>query len=103
MGCVLGWSSSALPILMTGQAKDLGGIERISTEEASWVSSLVTLGSLVSAISAGRLTFYYGRKRFLMMLGILLIFGWVFIIWNGNNVRVYPIFVSTRKCEYFSP
>lgn len=87
-GCVGGWSSSAVPLLMAGLATDLGGIEQVSVEEASWITSLINLGSLLGSLPAGQMSFYYGRRKFLLMLGVLLIIGWIFIIWNGNNVSL---------------
>lgn len=85
-GCCGGWSSSAVPLLMAGVASDLGGIERLTSEQASWVTSLLNLGSLFGSIPAGYLSFYFGRRKFLMMLAGLLAISWMFIIWNFNHV-----------------
>ena len=85
-GCVGGWSSAAVPLLLNGQATDLGGIGLISVEEASWVTSIINLGSLVGAIPAGHLSFTWGRRNFLLSLAFILIFGWLLILLNCNNV-----------------
>ena len=88
-GCCGGWSSSAVPLLMAGLASELGGIERLTSEEASWVTSLLNLGSLFGSIPAGQMAFYFGRRKFLLMLGFLLIVSWMFIIWNFNYVSIF--------------
>lgn len=85
-GCVGGWSSAAVPLLMSGMASDLGGIGRVTSDEASWITSLMNLGSLVGSLPAGQMSFHYGRRKFLLHSAVLLIFGWLLIINNFNNV-----------------
>ncbi|XP_065212246.1 facilitated trehalose transporter Tret1-2 homolog [Planococcus citri] len=87
-GCCGGWSSSAVPLLMEGLASDLGGIDRLNSEQVSWVTSLLNLGSLFGSIPAGQMSFYFGRRKFLLMLGGLLVISWMLIIWNFNHVEL---------------
>lgn len=87
-GCAGGWTAAAIPLLMNGMASDLGGIRTVSEEEASWITSLLNLGSLVGSLPAGQLSYYWGRRKFLLYLGVLLIFAWLLIIYNFNNVSI---------------
>lgn len=91
-GTITGWSSPAVPYLQGNM-----GLERlnpITDDQASWVGSIVTLGCLVGAIPAGQLSHWLGRRRFLLMLAIPLIIGWLLIIIGENHVRNKRFFIQ---------
>lgn len=84
-GCVGGWSASATPKLLDGSS-DLG-ISKLTVEQVSWVGSLINLGAFFGSIPAGYLSFLVGRKVCLLLLAWPIIIGWLFILFNQNNVR----------------
>lgn len=85
-GCVGSWSSPAVPVLRSAGSSVLGGIEPLTENQVALIASLINLGALVGSIPAGPLSFHWGRRNFLLTLTVPLIVGWLFIIYNFNNV-----------------
>ena len=59
---------------------------RVSAEDWTWVSSLLTLGALVGALSAGFLMDTLGRKTTMILISFPFTIGWVLII-TASHVR----------------
>ncbi|KAJ4426302.1 hypothetical protein ANN_27116 [Periplaneta americana] len=68
-GCALGWTSPALPLLPF-----------LTEAQASWVGSLLAVGALLGALPAGWLADAWGRKAFLLSLGLPFLLGWGLVI-----------------------
>jgi MFS family permease len=116
-GCVMGWTSHALPYLQkplhveSSDAYNSTVIERFSslvsgnmsgvdvflgkkgttTEgltgmQASWIAALAPLGALAGSLSAGYVANKFGRKKSLLLLGVLYLLGWALIIVAGKSV-----------------
>lgn len=73
-GCALTWSSPTLVKLENG---DTG--MKISSDQSSWVGSLVTLGAAIGPILAGVLLDRLGRKNTILLSMILSAISWIII------------------------
>lgn len=71
-GMHIGWMSIALTKLMDG-SYDFS----ITSDEASWLASMITLGSLTGTILAYMLTNRYGKKNLIFVSIIPLIISWI--------------------------
>jgi SP family facilitated glucose transporter-like MFS transporter 8 len=82
LGTLLGWSSPVQPQLQNGTSLSPDNIWYINlnNDEMSWVGSLVTLGALIGALSAGVLMDRFGRKTVLLAISVPYAVGWVLII-----------------------
>lgn len=77
VGQFFGWSSPSLPILMQG--KDETYPVHLISEEAAWVTSLLTFGSAVGAIICTITVDVYGRKNIMLFTAIPSIMSWLMI------------------------
>lgn len=84
IGFVYGWSSAALPVL---EAETWPW--RLSSEESSWVVSLVDIGSLVVAIPAGLAANRVGRRRVLLASAAFFLASWAMIIFATSVWWLY--------------
>jgi len=73
-GCALTWSSPTLVKLEHG---DTG--MKITSDQSSWVGSLVTLGAAIGPILAGVLLDRLGRKSTILLSMILSAISWIII------------------------
>lgn len=64
-GCAIGWLSPTLPILQSDNSPLESG--KLSIEEASWVGSISSIGSIVGTIYFGFISIYVGSKNTLML------------------------------------
>lgn len=64
MAC--GWPSPSIFLLLSDETPLPTG--RITIEEASWVASSMSIGSLAGNILAGYLTHKYGRKKTIIFI-----------------------------------
>lgn len=84
-GFVLGYSSPAIPELCRIQDQRL----QLSTEEASWFGSVVTIGAALGGLLGGWIVEKIGRKLSLMFCAIPFIFGFTIIIAAQNHWMLY--------------
>lgn len=84
-GFVLGYSSPAIPDLTRIQDLRL----QLSTEEASWFGSVVTIGAAFGGLLGGWIVEKIGRKLSLMFCAIPFIFGFTIIIAAQNHWMLY--------------
>ncbi|XP_051960564.1 solute carrier family 2, facilitated glucose transporter member 8 [Xyrauchen texanus] len=84
-GFVLGYSSPAIPELRRIQDQRL----QLSTEEASWFGSVVTIGAAFGGLVGGWIVDRIGRKLSLMFCAIPFIFGFTTIIAAQNHWMLY--------------
>ncbi|XP_068084591.1 facilitated trehalose transporter Tret1-like [Anabrus simplex] len=74
VGTVLGWSSPVLP-----KMSEDGFYLYASSEQQSWVGSLVALGAAIGPFPAGVLADRIGRKRTMLALTVPFLLGWIII------------------------
>ncbi|KAK2911667.1 hypothetical protein QQF64_027481 [Cirrhinus molitorella] len=84
-GFVLGYSSPAIPELCKIQDQRL----QLSTEEASWFGSVVTIGAALGGLLGGWIVEKIGRKLSLMFCAIPFISGFTIIIAAQNHWMLY--------------
>ncbi|KAA0716368.1 Solute carrier family 2, facilitated glucose transporter member 8 [Triplophysa tibetana] len=84
-GFVLGYSSPAIPELTRIQDPKL----QLSTDEASWFGSVVTIGAALGGLLGGWIVGKVGRKLSLMFCAIPFIFGFTSIIAAQNHWMLY--------------
>ncbi|KTG02280.1 hypothetical protein cypCar_00016317 [Cyprinus carpio] len=84
-GFVLGYSSPAIPELSKIQDPRL----QLSTEEASWFGSVVTIGAALGGLLGGWIVEKIGRKLSLMLCALPFICGFTIIIAAQNHWMLY--------------
>ncbi|RXN22661.1 solute carrier family facilitated glucose transporter member 8-like protein [Labeo rohita] len=84
-GFVLGYSSPAIPELRKIQDSRL----QLSTEEASWFGSVVTIGAAFGGLLGGWIVEKIGRKLSLMFCALPFISGFTIIIAAQNHWMLY--------------
>ncbi|XP_043256954.1 facilitated trehalose transporter Tret1-2 homolog [Colletes gigas] len=77
-GALLGWTSPILPKL-TNSTEDnpLGRV--ITSDESTWIGSLVPVGAMFGCFLAGYMAERWGRKRTLQISVVPSLFGWILI------------------------
>lgn len=83
VGTALGWSAPASPRLLEEEQ-----YFPISTNQWSWIASMITVGCAISCIPIGYLMNKIGRKRTMLFLVIPFIIGWSLIIWAQNFIMM---------------
>ncbi|XP_012234489.1 solute carrier family 2, facilitated glucose transporter member 8 [Linepithema humile] len=85
-GAMLGWTSPMLPLLeSTG-----GPLESpISSEQSSWIGSLVPLGTIGGSFIGGFLGERWGRKPTLLSCLLPYLIGWILIGTAGHVAQLY--------------
>ncbi|XP_018329737.1 facilitated trehalose transporter Tret1-like [Agrilus planipennis] len=74
------WSSPVIPQLEHGD-----GPFTITTEEASWIGSIIAFGAGLLAVPSGYLADRFGRKRCTLILTLPIII-FIILVYVGNNV-----------------
>ncbi|XP_012287765.1 facilitated trehalose transporter Tret1 [Orussus abietinus] len=89
-GAMMGWTSPILPKLVSSEvAADNPFGRPISDEEASWIGSLVPLGTVFGAIIAGYLAERLGRKKTLLLCTLPYTIGWILVGTATNIPQLY--------------
>lgn len=68
-GCMVGWASPALPMLMSEKDPILES-GPITTEEASWIGSVFNLGCVLGTLSFGYVVATIGSKQSLYYIAL---------------------------------
>lgn len=76
-GCIVGWLSPALPILLSSDTPLLTG--PITSEQLSWISSMSSCGALVGTFIFGVLTASMGSKRAMTLLAFPVVAYWLLV------------------------
>ncbi|CAL1680505.1 unnamed protein product [Lasius platythorax] len=87
VGQFFGWTSPSLPILMQG--KDETYPVRLTSEEASWVASLLMLGTMTGSISCAFTVNLIGRKHTMLFAAMPSIISWSMIIFATSSWELY--------------
>lgn len=75
-GSMIGWVSSALPIL-TSDNTPL--IRPLTNDETSWVGSVNCVGAIIGSLSFGYIATLLGSKRAVIFLAFPIIIFWLLI------------------------
>lgn len=81
MGTVLSWSSPAIPDIKEDRGSNIG---TLTSEQESWVGSILPLGALVSGPITGLLIDKIGRKTSMLILSAPFVLGWLLIAFAQN-------------------
>ncbi|XP_011871999.1 PREDICTED: facilitated trehalose transporter Tret1-like [Vollenhovia emeryi] len=93
IGTYLSWTSSALPLYNANDTLP------VSDQEGSWISSLVPLGAIPTAIPAGMLADRFGRKRTIWATTVPLFFCWYIIGFARSKIWIFLArFVAGAAC-----
>ncbi|XP_072766862.1 facilitated trehalose transporter Tret1-like isoform X2 [Anoplolepis gracilipes] len=87
VGQYFGWASPSLPVLI--QRKDETYPVRLTTEEASWVSSLLIIGTMAGCIICAFLVNVIGRKNTMLFAAVPSIIGWLMIAFATSSWELY--------------
>lgn len=83
-GTVIGWSSPALPELMSPNSTLV-----ITPHQGSWIGSLLNVGAFVGALPAGSLADLIGRKTTIMIMAIPQLLSWILIYFAQSANMLY--------------
>ncbi|XP_077261612.1 solute carrier family 2, facilitated glucose transporter member 8-like isoform X1 [Temnothorax americanus] len=84
-GAAQGWPSPVIPKL----GKDGGPLgSPISSEQSSWIVSLMPIGATIGSFGAGYLGDRWGRKRALLSSLVPFIIGWTLVITAGHVAQL---------------
>ncbi|XP_050535056.1 uncharacterized protein LOC126902078 [Daktulosphaira vitifoliae] len=85
VGTVLAWTSPVLPILESENSPKF----TITTEEGSWVGSLIAIGAIIGSIPAGKSADIFGRRPTIAALAIPFIISWTMIYFATTVMELY--------------
>ncbi|XP_011065319.1 PREDICTED: facilitated trehalose transporter Tret1-like isoform X1 [Acromyrmex echinatior] len=93
IGTHLSWTSSALPLYNTNDTLS------VSDQEGSWISSLVPLGAIPTAIPTGMFADRIGRKKTIWMTTVPLFLCWYIIGFAQSKIWIFLArFVAGAAC-----
>ncbi|KAG8227204.1 hypothetical protein J437_LFUL003410 [Ladona fulva] len=89
-GAAMGWTSPVIDHLQ-GKVGSYRPLYRpLTTEEASWVSSLMTLGAMLGPLCGGICVDRIGRKYTLLLMGgVPAVIGWILVLLARNAQMLY--------------
>ncbi|XP_011254200.2 facilitated trehalose transporter Tret1 [Camponotus floridanus] len=87
VGQYFGWASPSLPILLQG--KDETYPVRLTSEEASWVASLLMLGAMTGSIICAFIVNIIGRKNTMLFAAVPSIISWLMIAFATSSWELY--------------
>nr|CAD7266896.1 unnamed protein product [Timema shepardi] len=83
-GTFMSWTSPALPLLQANSS-----VPYITSEEGSWIGSLLNLGAFIGAIPAGILADHIGRRTTLCGLAVPFFVSWLMIAFCSSALELY--------------
>lgn len=86
-GCAVGWLSPFLPYLKSTNSHLTTG--PITSEDASWIGSLLAAGGIVGAIVFGNITEKFGKKIALFLLVIPHLSFWLLVFFSTHVYHLY--------------
>lgn len=90
-GAAFGWTSPTETLVYDPKNASWVGEYgfNVSSEEWSWVGSIVTLGAAFVCLFIGTVTNFIGRKLTMLLLVIPFTIGWALVIWASNVSMLY--------------
>ena len=100
-GTVIGYSAPAIPSVMNTNGTDLYGNEfKLDFQQASWITSILSLGCFFGCILAGPIMEKIGRKRTLLYITTLWFgLGYLFIFLANSASLIY---IGRYDIKYFN-
>lgn len=86
-GCAVGWLSPFLPYLKSPDSHLSSG--SITSEDASWIGSLLAVGGFVGTIAFGQFTEKFGKKIALFLLVIPHLAFWCLVFFSTHVYHLY--------------
>jgi len=83
VGLFMGWASPSLPLLINGDGA--GYPVRLNLEEASWVASISTVGSIVGCITTAMMVNVIGRKNSMLFAALPSAISWLMIVFATSS------------------
>ncbi|XP_012261237.2 facilitated trehalose transporter Tret1-like [Athalia rosae] len=83
-GITLGWTSPVLPYLMSEES-----FISVTSEQSSWIGSLLQIGAMAGATPAGKISDVIGRRPAILMFSILFLVSWSLLIFGNSLWYVY--------------
>ncbi|XP_046410432.1 facilitated trehalose transporter Tret1-like isoform X1 [Neodiprion fabricii] len=91
-GAAMGWTSPVLPMLKESPTNANNPFGRaITSEEGSWIGSLVAMGAAFGGFGAGFVIEKYGRKTALLASVIPFVIGWIL---TGTAAYVVQLYIA---------
>jgi len=84
VGTVLAWTSPVLPMLESENSRI-----PITSDEGSWVGSLIAIGAIIGSIPAGKSADIFGRKPTIAALAVPFIISWAMIFFATTVWELY--------------
>ncbi|KAL7010869.1 hypothetical protein ACKWTF_013984 [Chironomus riparius] len=88
-GCAIGWTSPMIPYLKSNETQLETGT--VSTSDASWIGSLMFLGSLVGTLTVGIVADTIGMKKCLVVLTFPSLIFWIRTVVSTD---VYDFYIA---------
>lgn len=83
-GTILGWSAQISQNLLDGE---LGF--SVTEDELGWIGSFMSLGAASLSLFIGNISGYFGTKRTMLLMVVIVTIGWTQIIWASSVVMLY--------------
>ena len=81
-GLATGWTSAGIPLLKSSETPLKSG--PISSNEASIIGSILTVGGIFGCLIFGFAADKIGRKRSIFIIAFPQIFGWILVYFSQN-------------------
>ncbi|XP_023323693.1 facilitated trehalose transporter Tret1-like [Eurytemora carolleeae] len=89
-GCVIGFTSPALPSLLTGSPDIYGNPVPLELQQSSWIASILSIGCFIGCIMAGPIMEKIGRKQTLLWVcTVNYALGFILILVANNTIFIY--------------
>lgn len=86
-GCAVGWLSPFLPYLKSSETHLVTG--PVSSENVSWIGSLLCVGGLIGTIAFGTITEKFGKKNAMFLLVIPHLAFWCLVFFSTHVYHLY--------------
>lgn len=98
-----GWTSPSLVLLQSDETPLASG--KITSEEASWIASLLHVGALIGSVFFGYITNHFGRKLPLLIIAIPMIVITIFeatkfSYFRQPSLKIFLDFFSIQKISW---
>jgi len=89
-GCVIGFTGPALPSLLQNTTSVTGSHLQLDLQQASWITSILSIGCFTGCLLAGPIMEKFGRKRTLLFVSLgSYALGFIFIFLAVNDILIY--------------
>lgn len=86
-GCAAGWLSPFIPYLKSTESHLTTG--PVSSEDVSWIGSLLCIGGVIGTISFGTITEKFGKKNAMFLLVVPHLSFWALVFFSTHVYHLY--------------